>query len=328
MSLSKPAALLAIAIAFVFSMILAMPLTKAQDATQNSGSGLQLSPTKTDLSGQPGEQKPFSITLKNITQNEVTAQVFLNDFESDNNTGNPQIIVDNRTRTPYSLASMLKNFTDVDLKAGETKEIKLIIDIPADVAPGAYFGALRYAAIPKGQAQTQAERQVSLTASVAHLVFVEVPGDINEQIQLESLTATQNGNKGTFFFSAPDKVDLGVKNLGNGFSRPFGKVSINGPFGKNVHTYDVNNTDPRGIILPKSARIFTDDAKNIKMPGKYNLTASVAYGNGGEVISYKTSFVYMPAWAIAVIVALIALIAAGSYYLYRKKFVKTSKKRR
>lgn len=220
---------------------------------------------------------------------------------------------------------MLKNFTDVDLKAGETKEIKLIIDIPADVAPGAYFGALRYAAIPKGQAQTQAERQVSLTASVAHLVFVEVPGDINEQIQLESLTATQNGNKGTFFFSAPDKVDLGVKNLGNGFSRPFGKVSINGPFGKNVHTYDVNNTDPRGIILPKSARIFTDDAKNIKMPGKYNLTASVAYGNGGEVISYKTSFVYMPAWAIAVIVALIALIAAGSYYLYRKKFVKTSK---
>lgn len=328
MSLRKPAALLAIALTFVFSLSLAIPLVNAQDTSQAQGSGLQLSPTKTDLSGQPGEQKTFSIILKNITQNEVTAQVFLNDFESDNNTGNPQIIVDNRARTPYSLANMLKNFNDVDLKAGETKEIKLTVDIPSDAAPGAYFGALRYAAVPKGQAQTESEKQVALTASVAHLIFVEVPGNINEQIQVNSLKAEQNSKTGTFFFKTPNKVALGVKNLGNGFSRPFGKVNVNGPFGKEVYTYDVNNTDPRGIILPNSSRTFTDDLKNVKLPGKYNLTASVAYGNGGEVITYKSSFIYMPFWAIAVLLVLILVIAGVIYYIYKKKYVKKANKKR
>lgn len=328
MSLRKPAGLIAIALTFVFSLSLAISVATAQDVSQSQGSGLQLSPTRTDLTGQPGEQKPLSITLKNITQNEVTAQVFLNDFESDNITGNPQIIVDNRARTPYSLANMLKNFNDVDLKAGETKEIKLAIDIPANAAPGAYFGALRYAAVPKGQAQNPAERQVALTASVAHLVFVEVPGNINEQIQVENLKAQRNDKKGSFFLDVPDKAALSVKNLGNGFSRPFGKVSVSGPFGKEVHSYDVNNTDPRGIILPNSSRTFTDELKGVKMPGKYNLTASVAYGNGGEVITYKSSFVYMPLWAIIALIALIGVIAGGTYYVYRNKFVKKSSRKR
>lgn len=328
MLLRKPTALLAIALTFVFSLSLAMPVVKAQDPNQAQGSGLQLSPTRTDLSGQPGEQKQFSIILKNITQNEVTAQVFLNDFESDNNSGTPQIIVDNRARTPYSLENMLKNYSNVDLKAGETKEIKLTVEIPGNVAPGAYFGALRYAAVPKGQTQTEAERQVALTASVAHLIFVEVPGNINEQIQIESLRAQQGDKAGSFFIKTPNRAALSVKNLGNGFSRPFGKVNVTGPFGKEVHSYDVNNTDPRGIILPNSARTFTNDMPNVKLPGKYNLTASVAYGNGGEVITYQSSFVYMPIWAIVALIALIGAVAGGIYYVYRNKFVKKSTKKR
>lgn len=329
MLLRKPAALLAIALTFVFSVGIAIPLVKAQDTNSTAGSGLQLSPTKTDLTGQPGEEKQFSVILKNITQNEVTAQVFLNDFESDDVSGAPQIIVDNRERTPYSLVNMLKNINDVDLQAGETKEIKLTVDIPADAAPGAYFGALRYAAVPKGQTQSPEERQVALTASVAHLVFVEVPGDINEQIQIQSLKAQKNDKAGTFFFSIPDKIALGIENKGNGFSRPFGKVNVSGPFGKEIYSYDVNNTDPRGIILPNSARTFTDDLQNIKWPGKYNLTAAVAYGNGGEVIPYKSSFIYMPLWSILTLIALILVIAGTVYYIYRKRFVKkTNKKRR
>lgn len=328
MSFTKPAALLVIALTFVFSLVMPVLNTNAQEEGQNLGSGLQLSPTRTDLSGQPGEQKNFSITLKNITQNDVTAQAFLNDFESDDTSGTPQIIVDNRERTPYSLERMLKDFNDVDLKAGETKELKLTIDIPVDVAPGAYFGALRYAAVPKGQTLSPAERQVALTASVAHLVFVEVPGDINAQIQVESLSAQRNDKKGAFFFETPDKVALGIKNLGNGFSRPFGKVTVSGPLGKEVHTYDVNNTDPRGIILPDSSRTFIDELKNVSLPGKYNLTAAVAYGNGGEVITYKSSFIYMPLWAIAVLLVLILVIVGGIYYVYRRRFSGKTNKRR
>ncbi len=316
--------MLAVALTLIFN--LTVPVVHAQQNT-NSGSGLQISPTRTDLSGQAGEQKAFSLILKNITQNELTAKVFLNDFESDNTSGTPQIIVDSNKRTPYTLANMLKNFKDVDLKAGETKEIKLTINIPGNVAPGAYFGALRYAAIPKGRTPTEAERQVALTASVAHLIFVEVPGDINEQIQIESLKAVHNNRPGTFFLKAPNKVTVSVKNLGNGFSRPFGKSTVTGWFNKTIHTYDVNSTNPRGIILPNSSRNFTNELKGVKLPGKYNLTASVAYGNGGEVITYKSSFIYMPFWAILLLIVLIGVVIAVCYFIYRKKFAKNNRRR-
>lgn len=322
-SLSKKTSWFAMVLLLAFSW-LATPLIVQAQGNQQSGSGLQLSPTRKDMIAQPGEKETFSILLKNITAVDLTAQAVLNDFESDNDSGTPQIIIDQTKRTPYTLEKMLKGYTTVDLKPGETKEVKLTLDVPAGTTPGAYFGAVRYSAVPKGQT-AQSDRQVALTASVAHLVFVEVPGEINEQIQIESLKATYDNKPGTFFFKKPDNVALQVKNLGTGLSRPFGKVNVNGPFGKEVHTYDVNNTDPRGLILPTSSRTFNNELKNVKWPGKYTLTGSVAYGSGGEVVTYKSSFVYMPWWCLLVLIVLIVLIVSGGYWIYRSRFGKRKK---
>ncbi len=327
MLIRKPALML-VAFAFIMSATL-IPFVSAQNATQQTGgSGLQLSPTRTELNAQPGEQKTFSIILKNITQADVTAKVFLNDFESDGQSGTPQIVVDEkRERSPYTLNKMLRDLADVDLKANETKEIKLTVDVPVDTAPGAYFGAVRYASLPKGQELTEAQRQVALTASVAHLVFVEIPGDVNEQIQIQRLEATRDGKGGKFFFKAPGQSSATVKNLGNGFSRPFGQVELKNMTGKEVAKYELNNTEPKGIILPNSSRTFTDDISNIKIPGKYTLSASVAYGNGGEVVTYKSSFWYLPIWFVIIFVVLLGALITGSYVLYKKKFAKTTKRR-
>lgn len=327
MSFRKPALLL-VAFAFLANITL-LPIVTAQNASQQGGgSGLQLSPTRSEINAQPGEQKTFSLILKNVTSSDVTAQPFLNDFESDGNSGTPQIIVDEkRDATPYSLKKMIKDLKSIELKAGETKEVKQVVDVPSNTAPGAYFGALRFAAIPSGQTLNDAQRQVALTASVAHLVFVEVPGDINEQIQVEKAEAQRDGKGGSFFFNAPQKAAVTVKNKGNGFSRPFGRVTVTNSSGKEVYGYEVNNTDPKGIVLPNSARTFTDDVKNIKTPGKYSLTASVAYGNGGEVVNYKASFWYLPVWFLVVLLLVVVTIATGGYLLYKKRFA-SSKSRR
>ncbi|MEK9196136.1 MAG: hypothetical protein AAB914_02090, partial [Patescibacteria group bacterium] len=252
----------------VVLMCLGLTFVAVSAQEQNSGSGLQISPTRSEVIASPGEQKTISVILKNVTQGDVLAKVSLNDFESDNVSGTPQIIVDNSKRTPYTLNSMLKGLEDVELKKGETKEVKIIVDVPVNSAPGAYFGAVRYAANPKGADDlSDGQRQVSLTASVAHLVFVEVPGDITQQIQVESLDAQRDDKKSSFFLKAPNRASIKIKNKGNGFSRPFGKIIVKNPFGKEVYSYDVNDTDPRRTILPNSSRVFTDDIKNVKTPG-------------------------------------------------------------
>lgn len=326
MSLFKKISAFSVLSMFILSFA-AVPFVLAQDTAQQGGSGLQLSPTRSEITGQPGESKTFKISLKNVTQGEVTAQAFLNDFESDNNSGTPQIIVDEtKAKTPYSIRDMIGDLQNVDLKAGETKEIENTINIPNDVAPGAYFGALRYAAVPVGQDAATTDRQVSLTASVAHLVFVEVPGDVVQKISIESLSIQNDDVKKSVFFKAPNKAALSVKNQGNGFSRPFGKVVLTRGSSE-VYSYDVNNTDPKGIVLPNSTRIFTDEIKNVETPGKYKITGSVAYGNGGEVVSYETSFWYLPAWFLGAIALLLILIIGGGFFGYKKYIAKSGFKK-
>lgn len=294
-------------------------------ASAQGGSGLQLSPTRSEISANPGEQKTFTIALKNITQSKLSTQVSLNDFESDNVSGTPKILVDTNNRTPYTLSKMIKGLKNVELAPGETKEIKATIDIPANAAPGAYFGAVRYAVVP--QNNTDSERQIALNASVAHLVLVEVPGDVVQQIQVQSLDLQKQGKAHKFFFNRPDQASLSVKNLGNGFSRPFGRVTINNGFGKEVFNYEVNNNDPKSIVLPNSSRVFTNEVGGVSLPGKYTATASIAYGNGAEVVNYKSSFWYMPIWFLAIIFALILVIVVIAYLIYRKKFSTKSYKK-
>lgn len=305
--------------AFLGVAFLSLSLLVASVAAQQGGSGLQVSPTKTPvITANPGEQKTFTVSLKNITEGPMTAKVVLNDFKSDGSSGTP-IIIEDSSRTPYTLNNMLKPLEDIQLGPGETKEVKGVIDVPSDAAPGAYFGAVRYVVVPQGSSES--ERQIALNASVAHLVFVKVPGDIVEQIKVESLKFQSGEKSGKLFINKPDKSMLEIKNMGNGFAEPFGAVTINNMFSKEIANYQVNSAaeSPRGMILPNSSRVFTNDFGGVSLPGKYTATASVAYGDGAEVVNYKTSFWYLPIWFIVITVAIFGLIIFGAIRLLRKK---------
>jgi hypothetical protein len=157
------------------------------------------------------------------------------------------------------------------------------------------------------------------------LVFLTVPGSVEEKIQLQDLKITNDKNQTGILFNKPTKASISVKNLGNGFSRPFGKISLsNGS--KEVATLDVNGGETKGIVLPNSSRTFDGAIKGISRPGKYKAVASVAYGNGGEVVNLTKSFWYLPIWFVIVLVAVVLLIIAGAYFLYRKVSVGRSKK--
>lgn len=294
-------------------------------AQQGTGNGLQITPTRTELQVNPGEQKTFSITVKNVTQADVIAQVSLNDFESDGITGEPKIIVNSKERTTSSLEPFLKGLEDISLKAGESKVVTLTIDAPGDVPAGAYYGAIRFTAAPSTGEEGIDDRQVTLTASVASLVLVEVAGDITEQIQLRSTKVerqVKDGFKaGSFFMQPPTHLAVEVKNNGNSFSRPFGRVTIN-KGKKEVYAYEINNKDPRGNILPRSVRAFRDEIKNVNQVGRYTANVNVSHGNGGEILTQSVSFWYMPVWIIAVVVLLLVGVVVGGYFLYKKKFAR------
>jgi hypothetical protein len=291
-----------------------VPLTSAQQAP--TGSGLSISPTISEFTIKPGESNIVKITLKNVTVDSVVAQGVINDFTSDGVTGNPKIITDPNFVSPNSIKRFIGTLDNVPLKVGEQKNITVPVNVPSDIAPGAYYGIIRYKAVPTGTA-APAPGQVALTASVGTIVLVTVPGNIRQQVQLTAVHVYRGSRESSLFFTRPNKVGVEIKNFGNGFVAPFGTVEIQNTFGKAVETLQFNNPKQLGNILPSSNRIFLNGINGIKQPGRYKVTANVAYGAGSQVLTLSKTIWYVPVWLAIAIAAVVLILAFLVYRTYR-----------
>jgi hypothetical protein len=90
----------------------------------------------------------------------------------------------------------------------------------------------------------------------------------------------------------------------------------------------MNNTNPRGVVLPESTRVFTDPIENISKPGRYTIEANVSYGNGGEVYNVTSTFWYLPVWLLVVVGAIIVGLVLLSIFLYRKYVTKSTRRKK
>jgi hypothetical protein len=288
-----------------------------QPAGTPSGSGLSIAPTISEFTIKPGGHQSITITLKNITVDNVVAKGVVNDFVSDNNTGNPKIITDTSIKSPNSLRDFIQNIDDIPLNKGQQKNVILDIQVPKNATPGAYFGVVRYKAVPTG-VNAPGPGQVALTASVGTIVLVTVPGNIRQQVQVAGIHVYRGGHDGSIFFGSPNRIGVEVRNYGNGFEKPFGTVELNNTFNKTIVTYQLNNPKQPGNVLPNSTRIFSHDVKGVKRIGRYSVIASVSYGSGSQVLTLKKNFWYIPPWVgILALIILIGLVGLA-YRAYRR----------
>lgn len=292
-------------------------LISAQD--KPSASGLQIAPTRTELTLKGGTSDNITLTLKNVTGGNILAKPEIDDFISDNDTGTPKLITDPSQRSPFSIKDFISEVPTLTMKSGESKTLKIPVNIPTAQPPGGYFGVIRFIAQPLDNKSDQAGRQVNLTASLGHIVLINVPGNVKQQLQLVSFKAEKGGKTGSIFSSSPDGLAIGLKNSGNSFEKPFGTVTIKNFRGKEVYKYEVNNTDPRGNVLPQSTRVFHDKVKSLgSSPGRYAAIASVSYGDGGDVLVSEIHFWVIPVWLRIVVAVIILSIIIAIIYTYRK----------
>jgi hypothetical protein len=295
------------------------PFANAQQAAP-SGSGLSISPTISQLTIKPGGTDHVSITLKNITVDDVVARGEVDDFRADNSTGNPQIITNSTATSPNSIKKFISNIDDVPLAKGQQKNVVIGLDVPKDATPGAYYGIIRYRAIPKALA-TPGPGQVALTASVGTIVLVTVPGQIREQVQVKGIHVFRGSREGSFFVRPPTSVGITITNFGNGFVRPFGTVEVHDVFNKTISSFQFNNPKQLGNILPNSTRTFSNNIKGLNKIGRYTVTANVSYGTGSQVLTLQKTFWYVPMWLVIlllVILGTLIFLAARAYRQYKR----------
>jgi hypothetical protein len=282
----------------------------------SSGNGMKVSPVRADTVLKPGESKTLSVFVQNVTSGEENLQVIVNDFVSKDENGTPSLLLNNQTNAQHGLKKYITAPKTVTIPAGQQAEVKITVAIPADAAGGGYFGAVRFAPVSDGAA---ADKNVSLSGSVGSLILVSVPGNVTENLQIASFDARKNDNASKIFTSGNNlTATVRFRNTGNVKEQPFGKVVLK-KGGKIVSQYEINDTTPKGNILPDSVRKFSVNLKDVGSFGKYTLEGNFGYGTSGQLVSATTNFYVIPLAAIVGAVVVIALLVLIPVMLKRYK---------
>jgi hypothetical protein len=289
-------------------MLLSMLTAGAGVAGAVGGNGLRISPVRKDLVINPGQSQTVYIGVTNVTGAPATLQAVVNDFIGNpDESGNPAIILDpNQFASSHSLKRYIGPINNFSLSPGQSKDVPVVITVPKNAAGGGYFGAVRFG--PAGS-NSGPNQTVSLAGSVGSLILVKVPGDIKEEVHISSFDVRRNDHPSSFFLTNKNlSVTTRFKNMGNVQEAPFGKILLKNRSGKILSTFEINNTQPPGNVLPDSIRKFPVPINKVGSLGQYKLEGNFGYGASGQLLSASTTFYVIPKWLILTFVAVVVLL--------------------
>ena len=291
---------------------------------QSAGNGVKVSPIRSDITINPGESKTITLTVQNITGVSVQYEAVVNDIVPSGEAGQPALILDADKYAPsHSLKRYIAPIAPTQIPAGESKDVKVTINIPKDTAAGGYYGAVRFA--PNNG---KGDKNVTLAASVGSIILVKVPGDIKEDMIIDSFDVregTQGVGGSSFFTTNKDLYSVvRFKNRGDSHEQPFGKIRVLKD-GTVVQESEINNTEPRGNVLPDSIRRFDTKLDKVGTFGKYTVEGNFGYGTSGQLLSAKTTFWVVPLGLIIGVIAAIATIVLAIIFVPKaiKKYNKS-----
>lgn len=310
----------------VAAIALAVLISTQSFAQANTSTNvLKISPVRSDVEIKPGESKEVQATVTNLTKQPITVRPIQNDFVSGDERGTPALILDSSKFAPtHSLKRFMKPLSDITIPASQSKTVKVTIAVPKDAQAGGYFGAIRFA-----PTSPESGGQVNLSASVASLILLTVPGNIVEKLNLTSFEIQQGGTTATYFQSSNDlHTSFRFENKGNVQVGPIGKISVKE--GNNViYETDFNNKSPRDVILPDGARRWDVPLKQIGSFGNYTVSATFTYGKKNQTIEVSRSFWVVPQGiiiaAVAGTLALVGLIVGIWLFLrsYKRRILRS-----
>lgn len=296
--------LAAILFAVTIGGILIFSPLAANAATQPlATNGYRISPVRTDLTIKPGASSSLTVYIQNASSAVENLEVIVNDFQPPKDeSGDPALLLNGATASQHSLKQFVKVQTPTfTLQPGQQKAVTVAIDVPAGSPGGGYYGAIRFAPVGAG-----GTKNVNLSASVASLVLITVPGNLSEQVSIAGFGVAQGDkvtNLRSLFFNNKDlKAVVRFQNAGNVQEQPFGKIQLK-KGSKVLATYNVNSSDSPGNVLPDSIRRFTVNLDHISSFGKYKIVGNFGYGSKGQLLTASATF-----WVIPIILIIIAVI--------------------
>jgi hypothetical protein len=307
-------------------------IANAPVSAQSNGLGIT---PRINLTAKPGGLINDSLRINNLSNTQpLNLQVSLVDFRPANETGTPQLIQDPSVApTPWSLKPYVSIPEFVTVPAGQSKSIPFTVKFPPSVGAGSYYSAIEYKAVGN-----QNQQKVTVSASSATLMFVNVEGNASELLSLLDFgpIASPGGGIKSSFAKAPSQFTYRLKNSGNLNESPAGSIVVKNMLGHVVAGID--NVNPKSELaligqtrrfevcypkkLDQDSLVKATNCQPLKItPGKYTAQLVLLYGQNGQPsrqIGANATFWYLPLWFILVVIIVLAVIVWLAYQIYKR----------
>lgn len=335
------------------AVIIGIAMLPLQSASAISSSALSIVPKK-NYTIESGKSVKDTLLIRNLDEKETLSLTLrVVDFTYNNDGGTPKLMLaEDAPQTTWSAKPFIKLPKTVSIEPKKSASVDMNVAIPAGHGAGSYYSAIVYSA------GTPEEGNVGVSASGVTLAFINVPGEVKEDLKLEKFGAyfPKNSKKeaGFTFFATEDPKHIGytLKNNGNVTEAPVGTITVKPLFGKDKTISNINPNQSLALIgqsrtytacvTPKLQEVSlggsttktTECTDSGLWPGFYRLSLDMFYGQNGnktQDLQGSSWFIYMPVWAIIVLILLLLVIGFFGYRAYnsvRGKFGKGKKSSR
>lgn len=263
--------------------------------------GLKISPLRIEELVNPGEALKRSIRVTNESDAFKIFFPLVMDFQAEDETGKAKLIEPGSVEGSFMSAWVDISKEGIDFGPGEEKEIPFTINVPKEIGPGGYYGAILFGTEPpKIDLETNEEKgaAISVAQQTGALVLLQVAGQVDERAEVRDFTTDKE------VYATPFKVNFNtrIENFGNVHIRPVGVIEINNMFGKKIAVLHVNERGNN--ILPKTKRKFENLWTSDLGFGRYEAVLSLSYGTepqfGGEgkQTLYQKKYFWIFPWKI------------------------------
>ncbi|MFA6185453.1 MAG: hypothetical protein WC720_04915 [Candidatus Shapirobacteria bacterium] len=275
------------------------PSVKAQ-----SIEGLSAIPPRLEITVNPDGAITKTIKVRNESDSDKTVTISIEDFVVNDNNGTPTIVTASKEDNRWAASSWIQvSPSSVKLKAGETKSLNLTVLPPKNALPGGHYAMVIQSPDNNVTLNTTGS---SIQPRVGTLVYITIPGDINQNAVIKNFSA------GKFFEFGPIDFATTIQNLSDIHIKPAGNITITNMIG--MKSFVQFNKDGNNIF-PGKTRDFENQLNKKWLFGRYKAELNAAYGSAGGVATAVVFFWVIPwrfmilvAAAIAVLIAVIIII--------------------
>ena len=284
------------------------------------------------------------LKINNEERQSRTFYLRAENFNAQDETGNPTF-----STRQEGLSTWIQAPLSVTLGPGESINLPIAIDIPANADPGGHYAAIFFLTEPPGSDEAGS---VAISAKLGTLILLRVNGDFVEDANILEFGTT---DRQKFFTHLPVQFYYRFQNSGASHVKPVGDIQISNLLGMTSKILVANPQD--GSVLPQSIRRFMSvwsenggekkqeavidlpkgdelkywDAVNYQarnfLFGRYTSSLKVAFGSDGlqsessefvfYVIPWQLLSVVVPALVIVLLVLRLAVKRYNRYIINR-----------